>query len=100
MEQTGIQQSAEQAEKEKGMKSTPIKICKHCGKEILILSERMYRSIVVDADAVEVAADPLGDEYVRLDGTKVKARALKIDEIVTWAEYAYRPHRWSCGMDV
>ena len=81
------------------MKSTPIKVCKKCGKEILILSERMYRSIVVDADAVEVVADPLGDEYVRLNGTKVKARALKIDEFVSGSEYAYRPHRWSCGME-
>lgn len=80
------------------MKSTPIKICKHCGKEILILSERMYRSIVVDAEAVAVVADPLGDEYIRLNGTKVKARALKIDEFDNRSEYAYRPHKWTCGV--
>lgn len=80
------------------MKRTPIKICKHCGKEILILSERVYRSIVVDAEAVAVVADPLGDEYVRLNGTKVKARALKIDEFDSRSEYAYRPHKWTCGV--
>lgn len=82
------------------MKTTPIKICKKCGKEILIIPQRMYRSITVDADAVPVIADPLGDEYIRpYDGTKVKARALKIDEIVEGEEYAYRPHKWSCEIE-
>ena len=81
------------------MKTTPIKICRKCGKEILIIPERMYRSITVDADAIEVVADPLGDEFIRYDGTKMKARAIKPDEIVTGAEYAYRPHKWTCGVD-
>ena len=81
------------------MKSTPIKVCRKCGKEILIIHERLYRTITVDADAVPVTADPLGDEYVRWDGTKVKARALKMDEIVAGEEYAYRPHKWTCGIE-
>lgn len=81
------------------MKTTPIKICKKCGKEILIIPQRMYRSITVDADAIPVLADPLGDEFIRWDGTKVKARALKMDEIVDGEEYAYRPHRWTCGVE-
>lgn len=81
------------------MKTTPIKICKKCGKEILIIHERMYRTITVDADAMPVIADPLGDEFIRWDGTKVKARALKMDEIVEGEEYAYRPHRWTCGVE-
>ena len=81
------------------MKNTPIKVCRKCGQEILIIHERLYRTITVDADAVPVTADPLGDEYVRWDGTKVKARALKMDEMVEGEEYAYRPHRWTCGVD-
>ena len=81
------------------MKNTPIKVCRKCGKEILIIHERLYRTITVDADAVPVTADPLGDEYVRWDGTKVKARALKMDEMVEGEEYAYRPHRETCGVD-
>ena len=81
------------------MKSTPIKICKKCGKEILIIHERMYRTITVDADAMEVVADPLGDEFIRWDGSKLRARAIGRDEIVPGAEFAYRPHRWTCGID-
>ena len=80
------------------MKTTTVKICKKCGKEIFILPQRMYRSITVDAEAVPVVADPLGDEFIRVDGTKVKARVLKIDEEATGEEYAYRPHRWTCGV--
>lgn len=81
------------------MKNTPIKVCRKCGKEILIIHERLYRTITVDAEAVPVTADQMGDEYVRWDGTKVKARALKMDEMVEGEEYAYRPHRWTCGVD-
>lgn len=79
------------------MKNTQIKICRKCGKEILIIPQRMYRSIPVDAEAVEVIADSLGDEYIRWDGTKVRARAVKPEEEIQGIEFAYRPHRWSCG---
>ena len=79
------------------MKNTQIKICRKCGKEILIIPQRMYRSIPVDAEAVEVIADSLGDEYIRWDGTKVRARAVKPEEELPGIEFAYRPHRWSCG---
>ena len=79
------------------MKSTPIKICKKCGKPIYIIHERMYRTITVDADAVEVAADPLGEEFIRWDGSKMRARVIGADEIVQGAEFAYRPHRKTCG---
>lgn len=81
------------------MKNTQIKICRKCGKEILIIPQRMYRSIPVDAEAVEVIADSLGDEYIRWDGTKVRARAVKPEEELPGIEFAYRPHRWSCGGD-
>ena len=81
------------------MKTTTVKICKKCGKKIFILPQRMYRSITVDAEAVPVVADPLGDEFIRVDGTKVKARALKFEEEAPGEEYAYRPHRWTCGVE-
>ena len=81
------------------MKKTPIKICKKCGKQIYIIPEKLYRSIIVDADAVPVIADPLGDEYVKPDGKRFKARALKFDEFVDGEEYAYRPHSWTCGVE-
>ena len=81
------------------MKTTTVKICKKCGKEIFILPQRMYRSITVDAEAVPVVADPLGEEFIRVDGTKVKARALKFEEEAPGEEYAYRPHRWTCGVE-
>lgn len=80
------------------MKTTPIKICNKCGKEILIIHERLYRTIKVDAEAVPVVADPLGDEFIRVDGTKVKARELKFEEEAPGEEYAYKPHRWTCGV--
>ena len=81
------------------MKSTPIKICKKCGREIFIIPAKMYRSITVDADAIPVVADSLGEEFIRVDGTKVKARELKIDEEAHGEEYAYRPHKWTCGIE-
>lgn len=74
-----------------------VKICKKCGKPIDLIRERLYRTIIVDAEAVEVIADPLGDNYVKWDGHKIRARAVKPDEIAEGAEFAYRPHRWSCG---
>lgn len=79
------------------MKNTMLKICRKCGKEIYIIPLRMYRSIPVDAEAVEVVADSQGDEYIRWDGTKVRARAVKPEEEIQGIEFAYRPHRWSCG---
>ena len=79
------------------MKNNKVKICRQCGKEICIIPQRMYRSVIVDAEAVEVVADRLGDEFIRFDGTKVKAREIKPDEIVKGAEFAYRPHRKACG---
>lgn len=81
------------------MKSTRIRVCRQCGKEISIIPQRMYRSVIVDADAVEVIADRLGDEFIRFDGTKIKAREIGRDEIVKGAEYAYRPHAKTCGKE-
>ena len=73
-----------------------VRTCRKCGKKIDLIKDR-YRTVIVDAEAVEVIADPLGDNYVRWNGDKVRARAVKPDEIIDGAEFAYRPHRWSCG---
>ena len=73
-----------------------IKTCKFCGKQIGIITYGIYRKVVVDADAVEVIADPEGEEdFVRIDGGKVHGREAKPGDI--GAEYAYRMHGRSCG---
>ena len=83
------------------MKDTPVKICKHCGKEILIITKRLYRYITVDAEAVEVVPDPKGEQFIRfMDGSKIKARPISMDEAIALergsgknvVEYAYRQH--------
>ena len=72
-----------------------MKICKFCGKRIGIIEWGIYRKTVVDAAAVMVRADPDGEEYLRIDGSKVKAIEVAYDDDGP-AEPAYRPHRWSC----
>jgi len=83
-------------------KGNGVQLCRKCGKPIGIISERVYRKIVVDADAVMVAANIGGETFVRQDGTKFQARELsKWEEFsyivkgFTTPEPAYRPHR--CG---
>lgn len=79
--------------------SDTFKRCKKCGKMIGIITERAYRNILVDAEAVTVVADPLGDIFIRHDGTKLRAR--EVNDMETFAkvvhgrpghETAYRPH--------
>ena len=74
-----------------------MKICRKCGQMIDIIEYGVYRKIVVDAEAVTVVASPDGDEYIRVDGTKMKAKEIPYDAEAEGAEPAYRPHRWSCG---
>ena len=72
-----------------------IKTCRYCGKQVAIITWGVYRKVVVDAEAVMVEANPEGEDYVRVDGSKVKA--FEVDFISDGrAEPAYRPHRWSC----
>lgn len=78
------------------MKDT-VKTCRFCGKPVAIITWGVYRKIVVDAEAVMVEANPEGDEYVRFDGSKVKAFEVDFISDGGKAEPAYRPHRWSCG---
>lgn len=71
--------------------------CRFCGKPIMVVVWGIYRKVVVDAEAVEVIADPEGEEFVRIDGTKVRAREAE-PGIIQGTEWAYRIHRKTCGV--
>ena len=70
-------------------------ICRKCGKPIAIITWGIYRKAVVDPEAVWVTADPDGEEYVRIDGSKVTATPAG-HTITVGAEPAYRQHRKTC----
>ena len=76
-----------------------LKRCRACGKMIGIITEGIYRKVIVDAEAVEVVADRYGETFVRIDGSKLIGREIEVGEIQAGAEWAYRPHRRSCGVD-
>lgn len=77
------------------MKDGAVKNCKWCGKPIMVITWGVYRKAVVDAEAVMVEANPEGQEFVRIDGSKVKG--FEVDYISDRpAELAYRQHRESC----
>ena len=78
------------------MKDTVIQ-CRKCGRPVSMIEWGIYRKVIVDAEAVEVIADPYGEEFVRIDGSKVRARAAEPGTI--GCEYAYRPHRKTCGVE-
>ena len=44
-----------------------------------------------------VVADPGGEDYVRIDGSKVKAVEVSFMTDLPEAEPAYRQHRKTCG---
>ena len=73
------------------------KNCKFCGKKIGVLTYGVYRKVVVDAEAVDVVPDEFGEEFVRIDGTKIRGREAEIGTI--GSEPAYRPHRKTCGVN-
>ena len=77
------------------------KRCKFCGKQIGIITWGVYRKVVVDAEAVEIVPDAEGEEFVRIDGSKVRGRErdMKSLDDMGRAEWAYRPHRKTCGVD-
>ena len=72
------------------------RVCKFCGRKIGVITWGVYRKIVVDAEAVMVLAAEEGEEFVRIDGSKVRGREVEYEEAVL-AEPAYRPHRKTCG---
>ena len=76
------------------MKDT-VKTCRFCGRKISIITWGVYRKIVVDAEAVDVVPDEFGEEFVRIDGSKVRGREADIGTL--GAEPAYRIHRKTCS---
>ncbi len=72
--------------------------CKFCGKKIGIITWGVYRKIVVDAEAVMVVPDEEGEEFVTIEGRKIRGREVEYEDAVL-AEPAYRPHRKTCGVD-
>ena len=78
------------------MKDNGVRTCRFCGKQIAVITWGVYRKVVVDAAAVMVAADPDGEEFVRIDGTKVRAREVDPYEYFGPQEPAYRAHRKNC----
>jgi hypothetical protein len=77
------------------MKDT-VRLCRKCGKPIAVIGWGIYRSSVVDPEPVMVVADPSGEDWVRPDGSKVKAREDTFG-VAEGREIAYRQHRKSCG---
>ena len=88
------------------MKDQRINRCRKCGRPIGIITEGIYRKVVVDAEAVEVIPSSLGEEiFIRIDGSKVRGLErvplTPIDEPTDprEVEYVYRPHRKTCGIE-
>ena len=72
-----------------------VKKCKFCGKPITVITYGIYRKSVVDAEAVDVVPDENGEDFVRIDGSKIRGREADIGTLGT--EPAYRIHGRSCG---
>jgi len=69
--------------------------CRKCGRPVCVITWGVYRKVLVDAEAVNVVPDEMGEEFVRIDGSKIRGREAEPGTIGT--EYAYRPHRKTCG---
>ena len=79
------------------MKGDSFKKCRICGKPVGIITWKAYRKIIVDAEAVDIVPDPKGEEFVRIDGSKIRGREAEIGTIQS--EPAYRMHRKTCGVE-
>lgn len=68
--------------------------CRKCGKPVGIINTRPYRSILVDAETVFVHPDPLGETFIRIDGSKMRGKPdTRWDDDGKEAEAVWRPHR-------
>lgn len=76
------------------MKSS-ITRCRFCGKQIGVITWGVYRKVVVDAEAVEVVPDENGEDFVRIDGSKIRGREVSMESAHDY-EMAYRMHRKTC----
>ena len=70
--------------------------CRKCGKPIMIITWGIDRKAIVDPEAIWVTADAQGEEFVRIDGSKVVATPAG-HTITVGAEPVYRLHRKTCG---
>ena len=68
-----------------------MKVCRKCGQMIDIIEWGVYRKVVVDAVPYYVMADPDGEQFVRIDGSKLMAKEVPFETSGT--EPAYKPHR-------
>ena len=73
------------------MKKGLMKICRKCGRMVDIITLGIYRKVVVDAVPYYVAPDPAGEQFLRIDGTKIQAKEMPFEKEGT--EPAYKPHR-------
>ena len=71
----------------------PLK-CRKCGERIAIISWGVYRKAVVNPGAVMVVPKDGGEEFIRIDGSKLLGREARYEE---GGEPAYRMHRKTCG---
>ncbi len=69
--------------------------CRVCGRLIAVITWGVYRKAVVDAEAVEVVPDENGEDFVRIDGSKIRGREVNMESAHDY-EMAYRPHRKTC----
>ena len=70
-----------------------MKTCRKCGMMIDIIAWGVYRKAIVDAVPYYVKADPEGEQFLRIDGSKLMAKERPFEEDGT--EPAYKPHK--CG---
>ena len=68
-----------------------MKVCRKCGQMIDIIVCGVYRKTVVDAVPYYVIADQQGEQFMRIDGSKMMAREVPFETEGT--EPAYKPHR-------
>lgn len=81
------------------MRNDGVNLCRKCGKPVSVITWGIYRKVLVDAEAVEIIADEYGEDFVRVDGSKVRGREADPGLIQSEAEWAYRPHRKTCGVE-
>ena len=78
------------------MKINELPWCRKCGREIAVIEWGVYRKVLVDPEAVWVVPDEEGEDFVRIDGSKIRGReAFAADNVKP--EPAYRMHRRTCG---
>ena len=79
------------------MRDGIVKPCRKCGRPVAVIAWGVYRKVLVDAIAVDVVPDPHGEEFVRIDGSKIRGK--EAEPLTLKTEPAYRLHRKTCGAE-